>query len=198
LSLSRLFAELHPPRETLETRLECLSILKHIGFQIGTNMMIGLPGQSIADLADDVLFFRDRNIDMVGMGPYIVHRQTPMVRFEPEIEQKKNEIFKLSLKMLSVVRIVCRDINIASTTALQAMEPTGREQGLEFGANIIMPQVTPVGVRKSYQLYEGKPCLDENAVLCRDCLKARIESVGRTIAENAWGDSLHFKKRNSI
>jgi biotin synthase len=189
-----LFAKIHPPQQSLAKRMECLRALKRLGFQVGTGVMIGLPGQSIADLADDVLFFRDRDIDMIGMGPYIVHRQTPMAIHEENITQRK-KAFGLALRMIAVVRIVCRDVNIASTTALQAMEPAGRERGLEFGANIIMPQVTPVDVRKNYLLYEGKPCLDENAEQCRGCIEARIRSIGRNIGKDAWGDSRHFRMK---
>jgi biotin synthase len=192
-----LFARIHPARQTLDSRLKCLAALKRIGYQTGTGVMIGLPGQSMADLADDVLFFRDNDIDMIGMGPYIVHHQTPMARYELEIKNRKSDIFNSALKMIAVVRIVCHDVNIASTTALQAMEPLGREQGLEFGANVIMPQVTPTDVRKNYMLYEGKPCLDENASLCRSCIEQRIKSIGRNIGSNKWGDSRHFKKKHA-
>jgi biotin synthase len=191
----QLFAKIHPPQQTLSARLACLRGLKRTGFQIGTGVMIGLPGQTIEDLAQDVIFFRDMDIDMIGMGPYIVHRQTPMARHEADIEKRKAELFDLALKMIAVVRIVCHNVNIASTTALQAMMPTGREQGLEFGANIIMPQVTPMGVRKNYLLYEGKPCLDENAAQCRICIETRIKSIGREIGKDAWGDSPHFNDR---
>jgi biotin synthase len=154
--------------------------------------MIGLPGQTLADLADDILFFRDMDIDMIGMGPYISHHQTPLALLQSTFTKK--ETLNLALRMISVCRIVCRNVNIASTTALQAMEPTGREQGLNAGANIIMPQVTPTSVRKHYLLYEGKPCLDETEGQCRSCIEQRIKTIGREIATNAWGDSRHFGK----
>jgi biotin synthase len=187
-----LFARIHPVSQAITTRIECLKTLRRIGFQVGTGVMIGLPGQTLNNLADDVLFFRDMNIDMIGMGPYISHHQTPLALFQPTFTKK--ETFNLALRMISVCRIVCRDINIASTTALQAMEPTGREQGLEAGANIIMPQVTPTSVRKHYLLYEGKPCLDETEGQCRICIEQRIKAIGREVAVNKWGDSRHFQK----
>jgi biotin synthase len=117
--------------------------------------------------------------------------------FEHEIAARKKEIFERALRMIAVTRLVCRDVNIASTTALQAMEPMGREQGLLHGANVVMPQVTPLRVRRDYQLYEGKPCLDENADECRNCLEGRIRSLGRKTAYDEWGDSRHFKVKQA-
>jgi biotin synthase len=189
-----LFAQIHPPAQTLASRLDCLATLRRVGYHVGTGVMIGLPRQTVEDLARDVLFFRDQDIDMIGMGPYIVHNRTPMSLHAAEAAPRKKEIFELSLKMIALTRLVCKDVNIASTTALQAMEHTGREQGLEFGANIIMPQVTPLEVRRNYLLYEGKPCLDENARLCKSCLEGRIRGIGREVAVNEWGDSPHYKK----
>ena len=191
----RLFGEIHPPNQTLASRLACLESLNKIGFQVGTGVMIGLPGQTIEDLADDVLFFRDADIDMIGMGPYIVHRQTPMAQYQSDMERTRQTTFDLALRMIAAVRIVCRNVNIASTTALQAMEPDGRERGLTFGANVIMPQVTPMEVRRDYLLYEGKPCLDENAAQCRSCIEMRIKSIGRTLKSDAWGDSRHYRTK---
>ena len=97
--------------------------------------------------------------------------------------------------MIAVTRIYLKDVNIASTTALQAMYPLGREAGLMYGANIIMPLLTPTDVREQYQLYEGKPCLDEFSSDCFECIQRRIESTGRKVAINAWGDSKHFGKK---
>jgi biotin synthase len=173
--------------------MQCLTALRGIGFQVGTGVMIGLPGQTIDALADDLLFFRDSDIDMIGMGPYIPHRQTPMAPERATFTEL--ETFNLAVRMISVCRIVCKDVNIASTTALQAMKPEGREIGLDAGANIIMPQVTPGSVRKHYMLYEGKPCLDETATQCRECIERRIRSIGREIAVDAWGDPRHFTEK---
>jgi biotin synthase len=191
-----LFASLHPPHQTIETRIECLAALKQIGYQVGTGVMIGVPGQTVEDLADDILFFQAIDADMIGMGPYIVHKQTPMAVYEPDLLARKKEVFELSLRMIAVTRLVCRDVNIASTTALQAMEPMGREMGLLHGANVVMPQTTPARVRREYQLYEGKPCLDEDANDCRACLSARIRSLGREPARGVWGDPKHFAARS--
>ena len=110
---------------------------------------------------------------------------------EKETTARKDEILQLSLMMIAVTRIVLGNVNIAATTALQAMDPTGREKGLLHGANVIMPQVTPLGVRRDYLLYEGKPCIDESALQCKGCLENRVTSIGRRLGKNAWGDSRH-------
>jgi biotin synthase len=197
-SSPRLFSQIHPSYQTIQTRIACLQSLKQIGFQVGTGVMIGLPGQTLEDLADDILFFKEMDVDMIGMGPYIVHRQTPMKVHEAEIGARKKEILDLSLRMIAVTRLALVDVNIASTTALQAMDPLGREMGLMHGANVIMPQVTPMRVRKEYQLYEGKPCLEDSVGQCGACLEGRIRSVGREPGKNKWGDSRHFAAKGNI
>lgn len=195
---NQLFEAIHHPSQKLKNRIACLQMLKDIGFQVGTGVMIGLPGQTLEMLADDILFFKLLDVDMIGMGPYIVHHATSMARFAKEIDNKKEYIYNLSLRMIAVTRLFLRDVNIAATTALQAMHPKGREDGLRFGANVIMPQVTPTDVRLSYQLYDGKPCLDETASQCSACIGGRIASVGRSIAYNSYGDSPHARRKKKI
>lgn len=187
-----LFARIHPPEQSYDTRLACLTTLRKLGFQVGTGVMIGIPGQTLDDLAADVAFFIKHDIDMVGMGPYIPHEATPLGNIPCLSVQSR---MRLSLLMIAMTRLALPDINIASTTALQALDPTGREQGLQYGANIIMPQLTPTEVRQDYLLYPGKPCLDESSVECRSCLEARIYAAGRSIGYNQWGDSPHARKR---
>jgi biotin synthase len=187
-----LFQQIHPETQSLDTRLACLASLQDVGYQVGTGVMIGLPGQTLDMLARDVAFFRDFSIDMIGMGPYIRSKDTPLPGSQ---HVDKSASFKLGLKMIAVSRLVCRDINIAATTALQAIEPNGREQGITFGANVTMPNLTPTEVRKDYQLYDGKPCIDESKGECRNCLLNRVRSVGREVGFNAWGDSRHFDAR---
>lgn len=189
-----LFARIHPAGQTLERRMESLRSLRSAGFQIGTGVMIGLPGQTLEMLADDIRFLRGFDVDMVGMGPYIAHAQTPMAGW-PRPACTPAETLELALRMVAVVRLVMKDINIASTTALQAIAPDGREKGLRHGANVIMPQLTPTEVRRDYQLYEGKPCLDEARQDCRRCLEMRIKAVNRRLAVDDWGDSRHFQRR---
>lgn len=187
-----LFAKIHPADQTFASRVECLAMLADIGYQVGTGVMIGLPGQTLEDLADDILFFSKMDIDMIGMGPFIPHPGTPLGE-EPVAEVP--ERVQLALLMIAATRLKLRDVNIASTTALQALDPVGREKGLKFGANVIMPQMSPTDVRADYQLYPGKPCLDENAKECQSCLNMRIEFAGRKIGLYAWGDSQHAVKR---
>jgi biotin synthase len=188
----KLFAKIHPAEQTFESRVECLRMLGDIGYQVGTGVMIGLPGQTLEDLADDILFFSKMDIDMIGMGPFIPHPDTPL--WGEPVDDVPARV-QLALLMIAATRLKLRDVNIASTTALQALDPVGREKGLKFGANVIMPQMSPTDVRADYQLYPGKPCLDENARECQSCLNMRIEFAGRKIGLYAWGDSQHAVKR---
>jgi len=191
-----LYKKLHPSdiKHDYENRLEALKILRKTGYQVGTGVMIGLPFQTLSDLADDLIFFRDMDIDMVGMGPYLEHEDTPLFRFK-DLLMPRVERFRLSLKMVAILRILMKDINIAATTAMQAVDPAGREKALMAGANVIMPNLTPVRYRNDYLLYENKPCIDEDAELCRSCLDARIAISGGVIGYGEWGDSKHYTKR---
>jgi len=191
-----LYRRLHPLDHSFDRRMQCLQWLQEIGYQTGTGVMIGLPFQTIEDLAKDLLFFQELDIDMVGMGPYIEHEEAPLYRFRGELASKK-ERFELALRMIAVLRILMKDINIAAATALQAIDPMGREKGLAAGANIIMPNLTPVKYRSDYTLYEGKPCLDEDARHCQSCLDARVKTVGDEIGYGQWGDSKHFHQRTA-
>jgi biotin synthase len=131
---------------------------------------------------------------MIGMGPFLPHHQTPLADGAGALSPQ--EAFERALAMISVVRCVLPDVNIASTTALQAVEHTGRERGLLAGANIIMPNLTHTRYRTGYQLYDNKPCMDENAHMCRHCLEGRIQSIGETVGYGEWGDSPHAGSRS--
>ena len=191
-----LYSKIHPDdsKHSFKRRIDCLKSLQEIGYQTGTGVMIGLPFQTIDDLAGDLLFMKEFNIDMCGMGPYIEHEDTPMYAFRHQLKTKQQR-FDLALKMVATLRLLMPDINIAAATALQAIDPAGREKALTIGANILMPNLTPCIYRKEYQLYENKPCLDEDAELCRNCLEARIELAGCEIGYGEWGDSKHFSKK---
>ena len=159
-----LYRQIHP-RDALHdfhTRLECLRSLQRCGYQTGTGVMIGLPGQTIRDLAQDLLFLKEMDIDMVGMGPYLEHHETPLWE-QRHLLLPQRERLRLGLHMVSCLRLLMPDINIAATTALQAIDPAGREKALEIGANVIMPNITPLTNRADYQLYENKPGMDEGA-----------------------------------
>ncbi len=190
-----LYAKLHPADHSWETRRECLRALRRCGYLVGTGVMAGLPGQTIDDLASDIEFFAAEDVDMIGMGPYIPHPDTPLgkgVRWTPEDAKKRLE---LGLRMIAVTRLHLHDVNIAAATALQALDHEGREKGLLAGANVIMPNVTEKSRRADYQLYAGKPCLDENASVCRTCLERRIAAAGETINWNGRGDPPHKRLR---
>lgn len=191
-----IYNKIHPENHLFEERLQCLYDLKELGYQVGTGVMIGLPFQTTEDLVNDILFFKKMDVAMIGMGPYIVHKETPLAQYFENFDEMKEYQLNLGLKMIAVTRLFLKDVNIASTTALQTLDPVGREKGLLAGANIIMPNISDVRYRKNYQLYDNKPCLDENANLCRMCLEGRILHIGEKIGFNEWGDSPHFKKNN--
>ncbi len=190
-----LYGQIHPPDHDFDARLGCLASLRNVGYQVGTGVMIGLPGQTTQDLANDLKFFKDYDVDMIGMGPYIMHKDTPLAQDVGHYDAAAQ--FDLGLKMIAVARLYLRDVNIAATTALQALNPTGRELGLQAGANIVMPNITHTRYRSAYQLYEGKPCLEDDSGMCKGCLARRVQSIGETIGLGKWGDSPHFDKRTA-
>lgn len=191
-----LYEAIHPKNKyhVFEKRLECLHALRQCGYQVGTGVMIGLPFQTLEHLAGDLLFMKELDVDMVGMGPYLVHEDTPLARYRNQL-LPKSQRFDLALKMIAVLRLLMPDINIAAATSLQAIDPVGREKALKTGANILMPNLTPQDYRRDYQLYDGKPCLDEDAELCSNCLSARVELADSEPGYDEWGDSRHFFSR---
>ncbi len=196
-STPELYQRYHPKdkHHDYQKRLDCLYTLKDIGYQTGTGVMIGLPFQNTGHLADDLLFMRDFDVDMVGMGPYIEHADTPLYQFRDQLIPIKDR-FDLALKMVATLRILMKDINIAAATALQAIDPLGREKAVKVGANIIMPNITPGKYRNDYALYENKPCVDEEPEECKNCLDVRIQLADGEIGYGEWGDSMHFFRRN--
>ena len=194
-----LYARLHPAdgHHEFAARKAALDALRRVGYQVGTGVMSGLPGQTAADLAGDIEFFRSLDVDMIGMGPYLPHHATPLGRevlarpgwFVPERQ------LEIGLKMIAVTRLALRNVNIASTTALQALAPDGRERGLLAGANVVMPNVTATAYRPNYQLYDGKPGCDENAETSRAALERAVAAIGETIGYRGWGDSPHARER---
>jgi len=191
-----LYRKIHPDnkKHDFQRRLDCLTNLQEIGYQTGTGVMIGLPFQTIDDLAGDLIFMRDFNIDMCGMGPYIEHADTPLIRYASSL-LPLNERFDLTLKMIAVLRILMKDINIVAATALQAIDPIGREKAIKIGANILMPNITPGKYRNNYKLYDNKPCTDDSPEDCQSCLEARISLADAEVIYGEWGDSKHYEKR---
>ncbi len=197
-SNQNLYEQIHPKDQLHDynQRIEALKSLRKAEYQVGTGVMVGLPGQSFEDLANDLLFMKRIDIDMCGMGPYIEHQDTPLFKRRGELWPIKKR-FSTTLNMIALLRIIMKDINIAAATALQAIDPMGREKALKIGANVIMPNITPTLNRKNYQLYENKPCTDEGAEDCGNCLSMRIELANRKIGLGEWGDSKHYYKRKN-
>lgn len=168
------YGKLHPESMSLENRKECLFDLKEIGYQVGSGFMVGSPYQTTENLISDLRFLQKLQPDMIGIGPYITHADTPFAEF-------KSGNVMLTLRLVSILRLMFPYALIPSTTALGTIHPQGRELGLKAGANVVMPNLSPVSVRKLYSLYENKICTGEEAAQCRGCLERRVESAGYKI-----------------
>ena len=195
-SNEELYKKIHPDNQNhnYAKRIDALKALKEIGFQTGTGVMIGLPFQTNEDLADDIIFMRDIDIDMCGMGPFIEHENTPLYSYKQSLLPLQAR-YQLGLKMIAVLRIVMKDINIASTTALQAIDPHGKRSGLEVGANVIMPNITPVKYKSNYHLYKDKP---GSGLSIEDELNYSVQTIEKAnciVAYEEPGDSLRFINR---
>jgi len=190
-----LYRKLHPDDEMhrYQRRLECLKAIQDTGYQTGTGVMIGLPYQTMGDLADDIIFMRDFDIDMCGMGPYIEHSDTPLGERGTDHRLLK-ERFNLSLRMIAILRIVMRDINIVASTAMQTIDPAGREKAVSCGANVVMPNLTPARYREGYRIYEGKPGYSEVNESNVSGLNPDL-IPGITIGLGIWGDTPHYGRR---
>ncbi len=193
----QLYKKLHPADHSFEKRLESLRFLRETDYQVGTGVMIGLPFQTSADLADDILFMKEWDIDMIGMGPYIPHHETPLAKADYHFDEMRQ--LDMGHRMIALVRLVLKDVNIAATTALQALGGDGRIKGLQVGANIIMPVVIDdTNYRKNYFLYDNKPGVDENCESFRQKLEDSIHSIGETISYGEKGDSKHYRRRKQL
>lgn len=168
------YGKLHPKEMSLENRKRCLFDLKEIGYQVGSGFMVGSPYQTAENLIADLRFLQQLRPDMIGIGPYITHADTPFAEF------KSGDVM-LTLRLVSILRLMFPYALIPSTTALGTIHPQGRELGLKAGANVVMPNLSPVSVRKLYSLYENKICTGEEAAQCRGCLERRVESAGYRI-----------------
>ena len=168
------YSKLHPHEMSLKNRKECLFNLKEIGYQVGSGFMVGSPFQTLENIVCDLYFLQELDPDMIGIGPYITHAQTPFKDY-------KNGSLDLTLRLVSILRLMFPHALIPSTTALGTIAPNGRELGLKAGANVVMPNLSPVSVRKLYDLYENKICTGEEAAQCRGCLQRRVESAGYKI-----------------
>ncbi len=165
------YALLHPKELSEKNRKQCLENLKKIGYQIGTGFMVGTPFQTPEFLADDLLYIAQLQPQMIGIGPFIPHHQTPFAN------QKQGSV-QLTLFLLGILRLMLPAVLLPSTTALGTLDPRGREKGILAGANVVMPNLSPIAVRKKYQIYDNKICTGDEAAECRFCLQRRMESIG--------------------
>mgnify|MGYP000036205247 FL=1 len=172
-----LYKKLHP-NMSFKNRIECLYNIKELGYETGTGCLVGLPNQTIESLANDILFFKELDADMVGIGPFIPHPDTPLG--ECNLDLNKN--FDLSLKVMALTRILLKDINIPATTAMETINPNGRIIALKSGANVVMPNITQGEYRKQYIIYPNKICTDESPDKCSVCIRSKIEAIGRSIS----------------
>ncbi len=224
-----LYEQIHPPRAGCASdRMVLLRVLRELGYEVGSGVMIGIPGQTFADLAADIALFRTLDLDMIGVGPYLPHPDTPLARDQgikgskgrgeqpegpglagadvgsslsrfanPSADQVPSDELT-TYKAIALARLVCPGANIPSTTALATINrANGRELGLARGANIIMPNLTPLGYRRCYEIYPAKACLYETAEQCRHCLERRIAALGRTIGRGR-GDSPNLRARAAV
>jgi biotin synthase len=189
-----LFHLIHPasPHQPAADRIALLRVIQSLGYEVGSGVMIGIPGQTYETLAADLLLFREIDLDMIGVGPYISHPDTPLGRGEwtrpvPPADQVPNTE-TMTYKTLALTRILCPEANIPSTTALATInKESGREQGLQRGANVVMPNMTPVQYREMYEIYPAKACINETSGECRVCLRGRIASIGRSVGNGQGG-----------
>ena len=191
-----LYNKIHPNDElhSFTNRLETLNKLKKLGYQVGTGTMIGLPFQTLEDIADDIIFFKENDIDMIGLGPYIEHSSTPLYSYKNELLPLQDR-FVLTLKTIAIIRLLIPDVNIASATALQTIDPQGREKAILAGANVIMPNISPLKYRSNYLLYENKKGIEETADKSMEHIFNGIRSTNSEIGFGEQGNSLHFMKK---
>ena len=168
------YSRLHPDNMSGEHRKQCLFTLKELGYQVGSGFMVGSPYQTAENLVEDLRFLETLDPDMIGIGPFIPHKDTPFGNLP-------GGTLELTLRMVAILRHLFPKALIPSTTALGTIHPLGREMGLKAGANVVMPNLSPVKVRKLYTLYDNKICTGEEAAECRGCLERRVESAGYKI-----------------
>lgn len=165
------YKKLHPKELSFKNRINCLHILKEIGYQVGCGFMVGSPNQTVETIIDDLEFIQEFTPHMVGIGPFIPHKDTPFA-------EEKAGTLKQTLRLLSIIRLMQPHVLLPATTALGTISKNGRELGILAGANVVMPNLSPVEVRKKYMLYDNKICTGEESAACRACLNQRMRSIG--------------------
>lgn len=188
-----LYELIHPShRGRRSDRLALLRRIRALGYETGSGIMVGLPGQTYASVARDLELFRELDLDMIGIGPYLAHPRTPLGNGElrpPAVNGEQVPNTELTVyKAVALTRLLCPNANIPSTSALATLNKTnGREQGLRRGANVVMPNLTPMGYRRLYEIYPAKACLAETGTACNGCLRARIAGLGRQVGQGPGG-----------
>lgn len=171
-----LYTKLDPDMDW-QNRLRCIKDIKKLGYEVGTGCLVGIPGQTLESLADDILFFKEIEADMIGIGPFIPNKNTPL-------KDEKGGTFEMALKVMAITRLLMPDINIPATTAMETLNPKGRIIALQSGANVVMPNVTQGEYRKFYEIYPGKICVNDTPDKCRGCISGKIKGIGRTVSED--------------
>ena len=184
------YRRLHPPELSMKNRQECLYTLKQIGYQVGAGFMVGSPYQTDACYADDFEFMMELQPEMIGIGPFIAHHDTPF-------RDMKAGTLEDTLFFLALLRLYFPEALLPATTALGTIHPLGREMGVKAGANVIMPNLSPTSVRRDYLLYDGKICTGDEAAECRRCMEMRMESIGYHVAATR-GDHARFAENKSF
>lgn len=182
-----LYESLHPGA-SFEERRKCLKELKEIGYQVGAGFMVGLPNQTSNDLVNDLLFVKEFEPHMCGIGPFIPHKDTPL-------RDEKGGTVEMTTTILAIVRLLLPNVLLPSTTALGSIDPVGREKGIKAGGNVVMPNLSPTSVREKYSLYDGKICTGDEAAECRKCIEGRINKAGFKV-EITRGDNIAWAKDN--
>lgn len=179
-----LYSKLHPESMRLETRKKCLFSLRELGYQVGSGFMVGAPFQTTKHLIADLRFLQELQPQMIGIGPFVPHHCTPFAG-------EKGGTTELTLRLLGIIRLMFPEVLLPATTALGTISPDGRERGLMTGCNVVMPNLSPVGVRKKYDLYDNKISSGDEAAECRDSLRKRIEAIGYEVSQER-GDATGF------
>jgi len=165
------------PNMSFEERLNCLKDLRALGYEVGSGILVGLPNQTLESIARDILFFKEINADMIGIGPFIPNEDTPL-------KDAQGGDLTLALKVMALTRLLLPDINIPATTAMESLTPNGRIIALQSGANVVMPNVTEGDYRKLYALYPGKICTGDTPAHCRGCITGKVTGIGRIISDD--------------
>jgi biotin synthase len=184
----KLYKHLHPKDMSLDIRKDCLTNLKEIGYQVGAGFMVHSPKQTNQDLVEDLLFLKELNPDMIGIGPFLAHSSTVY-------KDAPSGTLEESLVMVALARLMHPEVLLPATTALGSLHKIGREKALKVGANVLMPNISPTETRKDYEIYENKICTDDTADHCRNCIESRVVGVNHQI-DLSMGDPIYIEKKH--